>query len=1154
MAVSGVGGLALSGMVSGMDTESVIAKMMSTYQATGDVLYSKKNNYKLQKTALQNFNMSLMRLQNAAFDLRLATAYESKTVTSSDQTILTATAGSGAVNGSHTVRVDQLARAARITSNVLSPRVSNNPANTIGLTGISGAQIGTPAGLIGRDAEGAPAGTIASNIGSGSNSLTVTYSGTTVTVSLADATQDSTTMTAVASDMQTKINEALNLSRGTQNVDYLEVLVTDAGAGVDQFFLRTKFAGSQQSVSVSSTCSAAAALGFSSPADVTTIAGTDPVGGQHSLTVTNATAGAITSTAHSANVDILAGDTIDLTINGTNRVVDLSALAGTYDWTNDTTMDGLAASLTTTINAAFPATSVAAAWSSTSHQFTFTDSVKGASNSIVVNADTPTGALHISGTASGTDASVVDVFTPTSGTGYTTTLTDTTDAGFASSLAGLYLRINGSALTLPGQNDTGGEGALISGVGVTAAMGLTAGTATIETTRGNELNTQLATAATFIGGSDVATTTLTTSQTLALAGFRTAATSATNGTFSINGKQITISNYATTTVNQVIAMINGSGAGVSASYDTTNDRFVLTANTKGSGQSITLGAGTDTSNFLQISKLDSGLGGSYTAGQNDGTVDLDVTLASSSISKSVSTGIFSINGVSIYVNPSSDTMSDVIEKINTSAAGVTASYNSVNDTFSLVSKDDGTGKDVITLGGSTDTSNFLWAVNLVYPPMAELGRVGGILSDDILQLPTALGTPGIGAKLEVDGTSYVRSTNSIDDIVGGLTLNLKAVSSNNVTVDVSSSTDQAFEKMKTFIVQYNTIMEQSNQAALTQDQRENELKALTESQLSALSADDIAAYNANRDALLQQDYMHRDTTVKGLHASLRRIAGEVVSGGDEGYRSLSEIGISTGGVGSAWNSNLNGQLLTSSTDPDVIETALKNNSRFMNALKEAPDKVLKLISRLEPSEGKVTGTKSVASVTLSVPINFMVGNGSTSAKVTLAAGTYSSANLVSNINTAITGAGITDVQATLNSANQLILRAFTADDATSGTANLDVTDMSGGLLNSVLGIQPGRYYGTSVESQSGLGRRIENLVKSYTKSQGLLNMKVRDGGSIDKQIATVENSITAFENRLSMVKTRLWKQFSAMESYMSNKNSISSWLSGQVANMNGTAK
>lgn len=78
------------------------------------------------------------------------------------------------------------------------------------------------------------------------------------------------------------------------------------------------------------------------------------------------------------------------------------------------------------------------------------------------------------------------------------------------------------------------------------------------------------------------------------AGFATAVTA---GKFSINGVTFSVDPTANN-LNNVLQQINASSAGVFATYDTANDRVLLTAKSSGP-QGISLGSGADTSNFLQ---------------------------------------------------------------------------------------------------------------------------------------------------------------------------------------------------------------------------------------------------------------------------------------------------------------------------------------------------------------------------------------------------------------------------------------------------------------------------------------------------------------------------------------------------------------------------
>jgi flagellar hook-associated protein 2 len=102
--------------------------------------------------------------------------------------------------------------------------------------------------------------------------------------------------------------------------------------------------------------------------------------------------------------------------------------------------------------------------------------------------------------------------------------------------------------------------------------------------------TYSATSTAKIGGINVGATMNTSNN----AGFAAAVSA---GKFSINGVVFSVDPTANN-LNDVLKQINASSAGVVASYDTANDRIVLTAKASGP-QGITLGSSGDTSNFLQ---------------------------------------------------------------------------------------------------------------------------------------------------------------------------------------------------------------------------------------------------------------------------------------------------------------------------------------------------------------------------------------------------------------------------------------------------------------------------------------------------------------------------------------------------------------------------
>lgn len=192
---------------------------------------------------------------------------------------------------------------------------------------------------------------------------------------------------------------------------------------------------------------------------------------------------------------------------------------------------------------------------------------------------------------------------------------------------------------------------------------------------------------------------------LSEAGFSTAVS---GGTFTVNGKQVTIT--AGDSLQGVFDAISTATAGdVVASYGSGDDTITLTS---GSGE-IILGSATDTSNFLQAARLQNNGTGTIESTSALGTVRTAVTLANANLATAITdggggAGEFKINGVSITFDTASDSITNVLDRINESAAGVSASYDSVNDRFVLTNKITGD----VGIGLEDVTGNFLAASGL----------------------------------------------------------------------------------------------------------------------------------------------------------------------------------------------------------------------------------------------------------------------------------------------------------------------------------------------------------------------------------------------------------------------------------------------------------
>ncbi|MCF6093424.1 flagellar hook-associated protein 2 [Microaerobacter geothermalis] len=108
--------LRFSGLASGIDTESIVQKLMNAERIPLDKMEQKKQTLEWQRDAYREMNTSLLELRNMAFDMKLQSTYLSKSASSSNETIVKATASSSAVDGVHTVEVQKIARGVSATS------------------------------------------------------------------------------------------------------------------------------------------------------------------------------------------------------------------------------------------------------------------------------------------------------------------------------------------------------------------------------------------------------------------------------------------------------------------------------------------------------------------------------------------------------------------------------------------------------------------------------------------------------------------------------------------------------------------------------------------------------------------------------------------------------------------------------------------------------------------------------------------------------------------------------------------------------------------------------------------------------------------------------------------------------------------------------
>jgi flagellar hook-associated protein 2 len=119
--------LQITGLASGLDTNSIITQLMSIYQQPVTALQNQQKALTATNTALQGIQAELQTLSSDALAMGDPTLFKTaQSVTSSDPTRVTATSSTGAGVGGYQVSVSQLANSAQRTFSFASP-TSDDP-------------------------------------------------------------------------------------------------------------------------------------------------------------------------------------------------------------------------------------------------------------------------------------------------------------------------------------------------------------------------------------------------------------------------------------------------------------------------------------------------------------------------------------------------------------------------------------------------------------------------------------------------------------------------------------------------------------------------------------------------------------------------------------------------------------------------------------------------------------------------------------------------------------------------------------------------------------------------------------------------------------------------------------------------------------------
>lgn len=119
-------GIRMSGMVSGIDTESIVQAMVATHVAKKEKLQQAQTKLEWKQDAYKAINTKVYALYSKISNLRFSSAYTMKKTTVSDPTKASVTASGTASNGTQSLKIDTLATSGYLTGAQLKEGIKSD--------------------------------------------------------------------------------------------------------------------------------------------------------------------------------------------------------------------------------------------------------------------------------------------------------------------------------------------------------------------------------------------------------------------------------------------------------------------------------------------------------------------------------------------------------------------------------------------------------------------------------------------------------------------------------------------------------------------------------------------------------------------------------------------------------------------------------------------------------------------------------------------------------------------------------------------------------------------------------------------------------------------------------------------------------------------
>ncbi|MEQ1772147.1 MAG: flagellar filament capping protein FliD [Burkholderiales bacterium] len=520
-------------------------------------------------------------------------------------------------------------------------------------------------------------------------------------------------------------------------------------------------------------------------------------------------------------------------------------------------------------------------------------------------------------------------------------------------------------------------------------------------------------------------------------------------------------------------------------------------------------------------------------------------------------GVFALNAdkavQTISIDAGKSSLAGVRDAINSANAGVTASI--VND---------GTGNRLVIASKDSGVANAL-KITVADDDLAHTDNTGlSQLAYDASTGGTMNLTQTVAAQnaaLVVDGIAISKASNTISDALEGVTLNLLKVNTPAATtLTVSRDNAGVQSAVQSFVKAYNDLN-----------------KTIT----------DLSKYDA---ATKRASTLTGEVTLRSVQTQLRGVFNTALPSASGGLSALADIGVTFQKDGtlkldsSKLNTALNDATKNVASLFALTATPTDSLVKYLGSAADTKDGAFLLNVSQIATQGRATGG-SAAALTISAGINdtLNVTVDSVATTVTLAAGVYTAATLIAelqskvNSTTALSAAGITVsvteaagvLSMTSNRYGSASTVAITGGSAATDlfgtqieTAGVDVAGTIGGVAavgsgqtltgaGEASGLALHVAGGTlgfrgSVNHMRGYAHTLDRLVGKMLENDSLLDGRI-DG--INASIKQIETQRTALARRLESVEKRYRAQFTALDTMIASMSKTSAFLTQQLASL-----